>query len=65
MLALYAGINVVLLLTTEHRGISKAALKVARMFVRNIVDRLHIVVFMPTVDSKPQAKQVRFVWVNW
>ncbi|GFH16730.1 uncharacterized protein HaLaN_13212 [Haematococcus lacustris] len=35
------GLQVLLLLAPEHRGLARSALKLARLFIQHIVDRLH------------------------
>lgn len=57
-LSLAAGFQVVLLLAPEHRPLARAALKLARLWVRNIVDRLHVVLIMGSQDSKDAARAV-------
>jgi len=52
------GFQVVLLLAPEHRPLARAALKLARLWVRNIVDRLHVVLVMSSQDSRDVAKAV-------
>lgn len=55
-----AGFTVVLVLAIEHMRLSRLALKMARLFVHNIVDRLHIVVVVQDQsDSKDKARLVR------
>ncbi|KAJ9515538.1 hypothetical protein QJQ45_021643, partial [Haematococcus lacustris] len=51
------GLQVLLLLAPEHRGLARSALKLARLFIQHIVDRLHVVVIAAANDSKDLAQQ--------
>ncbi len=46
------GYNVLLVLTPDHSRMVRAAIRMARLFVHNIVDRLHCVVVAQEAESK-------------
>lgn len=52
------GINVVLLLGPEHQAVAKMALKVAKRFLPNIVDKLHIVMVANYGESTLRIEQM-------
>jgi nucleotide-binding universal stress UspA family protein len=47
-----AGFLVALVLSPEHKALASTALKMARPFIRNIVDRLHVVLVMSGADAQ-------------
>ncbi len=57
-LARPSGLQVVLLLAPEHRGLVRPCLRLGRLFIHNIVDRLHVVLVMSAHDSKDLGAQV-------
>ncbi|GLI69288.1 hypothetical protein VaNZ11_013871, partial [Volvox africanus] len=52
------GYNVLLVLTPDHARLAKAALRMARLFVHNVVDRLHVYVLVTEAESKTRVREL-------
>ncbi|EFJ42867.1 hypothetical protein VOLCADRAFT_119275 [Volvox carteri f. nagariensis] len=52
------GYNVLLVLTPDHGRLVKPALRMARLFVHNVVDRLHVYLMVTEADSKTRAREL-------
>ncbi len=58
------GLTVVLVLGSEHKNMAHNTMKLARLFIRNIVDRLHVALILGSEEAEKGsisdvAKQVR------
>ncbi|KAG2489618.1 hypothetical protein HYH03_011898 [Edaphochlamys debaryana] len=52
------GYNVLLVFTPEHARLVKPAIRIARLFVHNIVDRLHVYLVVPETESKARIREL-------
>ncbi|GIL86770.1 hypothetical protein Vretimale_15639 [Volvox reticuliferus] len=52
------GYNVLLVLTPDHARLAKAALRMARLFVHNVVDRLHVYVLVTEAESRTRVREL-------
>ncbi|GLC69880.1 hypothetical protein PLESTF_000890900 [Pleodorina starrii] len=52
------GYNVLLVLTPDHGRLVRSALRMARLFVHNVVDRLHVYLLVTESDSKTRAREL-------
>ncbi|KAG2448232.1 hypothetical protein HYH02_006817 [Chlamydomonas schloesseri] len=52
------GYNVLLVFTPDHARLVRPAIRLARLFVHNIVDRLHVVLVCPEAESKTRIREL-------